>query len=469
MDTPQTLLARIQTNALTIQADAETIALMLPSAPVVPYPKAITDRIVRPKPARPSLGPAGFIFPDPTFGQRILRVTDDKSMGGSSFRTPSTGRCWAADSRTFVLTTTGGTNRSFKLNPDSMQASMLIDAPLETEPDFGDAGVLAYGRVSRNVGGANPAPTVAAWEAVAGTVKDVVQLQTLLPSSVNLLNPRTYARGIAVRNNVLIALFGGQSQDDDHYVLCAGLSADGLSLDQNKIRVLDTLNDARIPSTKLHFAGIDLTGRYVWLGPSSASMAANPKVIPAYLWDTQAGTITPVTTENGGHGAAGFACGINSPDDNDGAETLFRDYLTVNSVRELITPYPKPTNFQISNHMSWWNAKPGALLPVFVGNYRYYGNNLIAWREWDDEIVAIETRVGPTVVYRFCHHRSNIASDVNPNGNYGYWYLPKPQVSPDGKWCLFTSNWEKTLGADAGAAAWEGNSFRQDAFLVELT
>jgi hypothetical protein len=37
-------------------------------------------------------------------------------------------------------------------------------------------------------------------------------------------------------------------------------------------------------------------------------------------------------------------------------------------------------------------------------------------------------------------------------------------VSPCGRWALFTSNWEKTLGADPADA---GRS-RQDVFLVQL-
>src|SRR6185503_310865 len=66
-------------------------------------------------------------------------------------------------------------------------------------------------------------------------------------------------------------------------------------------------------------------------------------------------------------------------------------------------------------------------------------------------------------VWRFAHHRSNVTADGNPAGLY-FWYQPIANVSPDGRWILFTSNWEKTLGTDAA----EG-TFRQDAFLVRLT
>ena len=44
--------------------------------------------------------------------------------------------------------------------------------------------------------------------------------------------------------------------------------------------------------------------------------------------------------------------------------------------------------------------------------------------------------------------------------------MPRPNVSPDGRWVLFTSNWEKTLGTDPTGEP--GAGARQDVFLVEL-
>jgi hypothetical protein len=47
-----------------------------------------------------------------------------------------------------------------------------------------------------------------------------------------------------------------------------------------------------------------------------------------------------------------------------------------------------------------------------------------------------------------------------------FWYEPRPNVSGDGRWVLFTSNWEKTLGADPVGES--GTGYRQDVFLVQL-
>lgn len=458
-DTPQTLIARIL-------ADVTALAAQWPTPPMsVTYPRAVTDRQVRTKPPLPLLGPANTALIDPAYNTKILRVTDFKTFGGTSFRTPSIGRGWSGDSKMFVLETTGGAAFTFEFDAAGFRADLVAQAPTQNAPSFGTIGRLAYGGVSRGVPGGY-APVCVAYDPSTKAVTDLIDVTSLV-SGVNLLEPRTYARDIAVQNNVLLALFGGQSQDGDHYVVWAPLTPDGKAVSGTR-KLLDTQNDPRLPKTNLHAATHDQSGRYVWLSPTAADLSRDRTICPAYLWDTTLGTITALTTENGGHGAVGFASNVNAPDDNDGSQVLYRSYDRPDVVRELITPYATPSAFQESNHLSWWNAQPDRLMPVLIANYRYFGANPTPWRTWDDEVVAVETREGPSVVYRFCHHRSNIAHDTDPANKAGYWYFPRPQVSPDGKWCLFTSNWEKTLGPDAGAAPWEGNSFRQDTFLVAL-
>ena len=68
-------------------------------------------------------------------------------------------------------------------------------------------------------------------------------------------------------------------------------------------------------------------------------------------------------------------------------------------------------------------------------------------------------------VWRFAHHRSVVASDLDPSRMY-FWYTPRPNVSQDGRWALFTSNWDKTVGTDPKGEA--GGTARQDVFIVEL-
>ena len=83
----------------------------------------------------------------------------------------------------------------------------------------------------------------------------------------------------------------------------------------------------------------------------------------------------------------------------------------------------------------------------------------------DDEIVAIETDAAPAAgatVWRFAHTRSNIVNDTNPSALW-FWYTPRPNVSPNGRFVIFTSNWEKTLGVDPA-----DKTYREDVYLVQL-
>jgi hypothetical protein len=68
-------------------------------------------------------------------------------------------------------------------------------------------------------------------------------------------------------------------------------------------------------------------------------------------------------------------------------------------------------------------------------------------------------------VWRFAHHRSIVAGDLDPM-EISFWNTPRANVSPDGRWALFTSNWDKTLGIDPRNDP--DGKYRQDVFLVQL-
>jgi len=149
----------------------------------------------------------------------------------------------------------------------------------------------------------------------------------------------------------------------------------------------------------------------------------------------------------------------------DGAQWQFRSLATPLVTRDMINPILTPKEVYLSDHATWANAQPDVLVPIISATYRYAASqNTTPWRAWDDEIIAIETDGAPSgTVWRFAHHRSDIGSDSNEDNPY-FWYEPRPSVSPDGRWVIFTSNWEKTLGTDVR----DGGTARQDVFLLRL-
>src|SRR5205085_10123455 len=75
---------------------------------------------------------------------------------------------------------------------------------------------------------------------------------------------------------------------------------------------------------------------------------------------------------------------------------------------------------------------------------------------WSGEIDLVATDTSNTV-WRVAH---------NHNGGTQCFYAESfAQISPDGKWALFSSYWDGTLGADTAF----GCSTRIDTFLVDLT
>jgi hypothetical protein len=148
----------------------------------------------------------------------------------------------------------------------------------------------------------------------------------------------------------------------------------------------------------------------------------------------------------------------------DAAQWLIRSLATPLVASDLIHPVLTPEEVYLSDHASWANASSTTLVPIISGTFRY-GNNTAPWRAWDDEIIAIETNAPAgtgAIVWRFAHHRSDVGSDANPTSPE-FWYEPRPNVSPDGRWVLFTSNWEKTLGMDPRAG-----THREDVFVLQL-
>jgi regulation of enolase protein 1 (concanavalin A-like superfamily) len=453
-------------------------------SPVPTTYSAPTDRIPRPKPALPTIGGAGSIFTDPAFGSKILRVTDANTRPAStgvSFRTPSAGPqiAWDMASKYFYVTSTDGTILVYSFDASTMTATRVpgpSDGGLElnfyVEPQFSSTkpGVI-YG-----ISGVGNLRTVYQYDLSAGTYTSVLNLDTVVSGVSGYVGAMMTG---GTPTEYLMTFFGGGSQDQHYLLLWAPLGNLGAR------KVINTLTSTingvatNIPlNFKLHAATIDRSGRYVFLHPTAVDLTAPRNASQAYIWDTSTDVITAITSGGadggpaalpGGHGAPGFGVGVNhdccTSSAWDGAQWQFRSLATPLITRDMINPILTPKEVYLSDHATWANAQPNVLVPIISATYRYAASqNTAPWRAWDDEIIAIETDGAASgMVWRFAHHRSDIGSDSNEDNPY-FWYEPRPSVSPDGRWVIFTSNWEKTLGTDVR----DGGTARQDVFLLRL-
>jgi hypothetical protein len=451
--------------------------------PVGPY-LAVVDRYSYMKPPLPPMGPAGTTITDPTFYSSITRLTDGNTRPGypnRSYRTPSGTHslAWSAAGTKFYVVSTDGaiipftfdaaTRTATRFQPSSTgDGGFVLRFYLEPQFSFVNDSLI-YGSFS---GSGATLRTIDQYDFSTGVYSTLLNLDTIQTGLAG-----TFVGGIsssAGPNERILAFFGGTSQDKHHFVTVFDVA------NPASHQVLDTLtstlNGQPAPITlnfSLHHATIDRTGRYVILYPTAADMAGARQASQMYVWDTVTNVMTPLTgsAHPYGHDALGYGVSVNqdccTSTTWDAAQRQFRDLSNPTKSHDLIPTILSPKETSLADHPSWNNARSDALVPYVSGLYRY-GTNTSPWRAWDDEIIAIQTDaaagVNPTI-WRFAHHRSDVRSDIDPTTTY-FWYEPRPNVSPDGRWVLFTSNWEKTLGTDPRGDA--SGSFRQDVFLMEL-
>lgn len=457
-----------------------------PAASSVPvaYP-AITSRTVYPEPTLPATGAAGQRFTDPTFGSRLLRVTDANTRpgsAGSSYSGPSAAHqlAWSAASDRFYIRSVDGFFIPYNFDAVTMTASRI--SPIST----GNGGLVVSSQVepqfsfltSSHIYGTrqdsvNDWPIVRRFDFDTLTYTDILNLSTL-----TTILPTTYTGALsssATSPEKLMAMFGGIQ--DTHYKVAvfqvspAGANPAVLDTQTSTITRNGTTAGTNITlNFLLHHAWLDQSGRYVLLYP------VNAVPVPYYVWDLSTDIITAVTTRGEGHDATGFGRQVNqsccTTTTYDGAQWQSRALATPATTTDLISPVMTPQEVYIANHTSWNNAESGTLTPILSSLYRYYDGtlNTTPWRAWDDEIVAIQTNAsGGATVWRFAHHRSNVSPDAGGSGATYFWYLPRAVISPNGRWALFTSNWEKTLGNTVGSDIEPGGLFRNDVFVLALT
>ena len=464
------------------------LALCLTSLPVAaqtlstvgPY-TAVIDRATYPKPALPALGPAGSAISDPVFTSTIRRITDASTRPGvpnRSYRTPSSPHqnAWSANGSYFYVISDDGSVLPYafdaasgtarRLQPASTGAGGLV-LTFYIEPQFSYlTDSIIYGSVS---GGS--LRTIDQYDFSTGLYSRILDLDQLVPGLSG-----TYIGGIASSAGTterLMVMFGGVSQDHHHFVLVfdRNNTANRLLLDTTA----NTLNGlpTSIPlNFSLHHVAIDRSGRYLMLYPTSADQTSSRQAPQSVAWDTQTGVFTemPLSAHPYGHDSFGYGVSVNQDccvsTTYDAVQWQFRQLSTPLSSRDVLTTVLQPEEVYVADHSTWNNAQPGQLRPFISGIFRY-GTQNGAWRALDDEIVAVQTDAGsgnPTI-WRFAHHRSDVSYDGDATQT-SFWYEPRPNVSDDGNWVLFTSNWEKTLGIDPVGDP--GTGARQDVFLVQL-
>jgi hypothetical protein len=426
--------------------------------PAVKEYSARTDRKIVPYPETPpALGPAGSVITDPSFGSRIARVTDPRSdtrQPGRSLVTPSSSEQnpWNKTSTMFYVETLGGMFVLYDFDPVTMKSSpaRTHDLVWNGEPEFSYQNQnLLYGIVRRD-------PTFQEYNVATGKVTDVDK-----PSKCLKLQSSDSGHDITV------------SGDDTRFMMVLGPQQDSNDI----IYVFDRVQGCRWYNTQtgevggqwgpkgtvtipdrfpIHNARMAKSGKFVYIVRGGGGPTGRHWVV----WEIETMNASVCPSACSSHHALGYThilgpSGLTHP-----LDLWLRPLKHPESTTPLISGLESSKGLWYDSHYSWNNVDPDDSAPVCFSTYR--PNNpdapgvapLVA-APWDNEIDCAETDGKGSKVWRFAHTYST--------AHNGFWSTPRGNVSQDGRFFIFTSDWEDQLGKLPN-----GDKYRTDVFIVEL-
>ena len=410
-------------------------------------------------PPAPSLGPANSVFTDPTFGSRILRVTDARTGDGASFMTEDGGyfRTFNANATAIKLRRANGQSYWLEFNAAQFQVGGTEGVklhPLSFDVNWEWSAIdpdIIYFLNGNKLAKYNKAT-------------DVVTSLAGPPNG----DPVTYHVAVVGRDKWVCSAACPGGQNTYTKVFCVNPS------DTSQTKFFDivnrTVNGMRQddPQWPTSAAGQTLGIHALSGGPGADWLNVTFHRVP---WSVNGESVLNLQTNQwsllratdwywSGHAVLGdgkLANESGSINGMDGRGAVIRDanHLMDSSKYLFIGQPPTTAGFFDSDHKSWFNATTNPNAPVLSS--RYNVNPPPGPLTWYGEIIAAATD-GSNTVWRFAHNH-------NGNMNAGYFTSAFAQISNDGRWALFTSHWDGTLGSSNGDF---GTGHRIDTFIVEL-
>src|SRR5262245_46623775 len=411
-------------------------------------------------PAAPALGPANSVINDPTFGSRILRVTDPNTSAGESFISTDSGfhRAWNADSMAIKLTGPRGDGYWLEFNPITFTVGDGSSRPVIHPISFGatwewstvDPDVIYYLN-GNQIGKYNKSTGV----------------------KTNLGGPSTgealaYTAVVIGLDNWVCAAAGSGVQDSFTKIFCIDPTSPSVTkfidVYNQKINGVSQADPNWPTSSPGQTIGIhDIAGGTgaSWLEVTfhQQSWGANGGAV----FNLSTNTWSLVTNADiywSGHVSLGNGQYANSSGSIDGRDSrgmvLRNPDNSMNSAtyRIIAQPTGAANGWCDVDHHSWLNSLTNPNAPILMS--RFGGGTSCYQYAWTGEIAAAAVD-GSNTVWRFAHNRNT--------GFSCYYGQAFAQISNDGKWALFSSPWDGTLGPDTAF----GCSNRIDTFIVDLT
>jgi hypothetical protein len=418
---------------------------------------AYTGTDIKTIPPAPALGSANSVITDPTFGSRILRVTDPNTNDGESFISTDAGfhRTWNANSTAIKLTGPHGDGYWLEFIPSAFTVGNGSSHPVIHPVSFG-----------------------ATWE--WSTVdpdliyflngNQIGEYNTSTGVTTNLGGPSNgapvaYMAVVLGQDNWVCAAAGSGGQDTYTEIFCVNPAS------PSTYKYIDVFNKTinGVPQTDPNWPTA-APGQLIGIHDVSGGTGASWLEVTFHQqsWGANGGAVFDLATNTwslvtaadiywSGHVSMGNGKYANSAGSINGSDSrglvVRNPGNLMNSADYLFIDQPPNTLNQWcdDDHNSWLNSLTNPNAPILSSRYTIVGSCQFAWAG-EIDAAAVD---GSNTVWRFAHNHTGV------NCYYGEGFA---QISNDGNWALFSSPWDGTLGPDTSF----GCTTRIDTFIVQL-
>jgi hypothetical protein len=379
-----------------------------------------TDYGVYPEPAPPVIPAAGGIFTDPVFGTTLLRVTD-ATDGNDNHQSYSYWPSFNKNSTLLYISSVGGNPTLYDFDTTSFSISnkrLLFQ--------------------SNPAGDGTPNAEDAIWSGqkinhmLCHTSQklyyyDVVNNLYTLIHDFSSVYPNIYLQQMS--RSINDSVFGFTYKENVSYANI-GYIAYRASNNHSDTANMPTLDEVQV----------DKTGNYLVIKTGNSG----PGVIEVKILNLLTYQVENLT-DNGPDFAPGHSdngTGFIIGEDNWNNAYTFRTLANPHTFYNIVE---YNNDWSQGNHASLLaDDESWILFSSFIADTNFASNGIFV-----DEIYQVATD-GSKSVRRLCHTHS----DIVHQGSNAYWSMPKANVSRNGKYAVFTSNW--------------GSMTRRDVFVLQI-
>jgi len=386
-----------------------------------------------------------------------MRVTDGRSdtkQPGRPLQTPSSAEqtSWNKDSTMFYVTTSGGSFLLYKFDPAAFTAT-----PVET-PRLGWGAEPQFSLRQANIlYGINHQQT--AFEQYDTTSGRVTEINN--PSKCVKLGAGDTGSDITVsadENRFSATLGPRQDQYYLVYVYDRTLGCRWYNPQTGEIGgQWGPKGTVSVPDRfLLHNARMSKSGKFVYMTRGSGGSVGHRWVV----WEIDTMNVSVCSQACSGHHVLGYSHIIGPSGQAHPMDLWMRPLNHLENATPLISGLEHGKELWFDSHFSWNNVDPNDSAPVCYSTYQPAnpdtpGAAPLVTGPWENEIDCAETDGKASKVWRFAHTFSTARN--------GFWSTPRGNVSQDGRFFMFTSDWEDQLGKTPA-----GDKYRTDVFIVEL-